>query len=418
MRAKWRGVEYHNEVEFHIGSNAQEALYRNRNFLLLWCGQFVSQMGDRIAAVALPWLVYRHTGSALGTGLVLALYTLPYVLLGTIAGVLVDRVNKRTLMMLTDAARGLLMLAVPLLAEVSLVAVYVLAFMVASLAVLFDPAKLAIVPEIVSAPRLLRANSLLSTAENVTEVVGYGFAGILLASVSTLTAFRIDALTYAGSAAALAFMAYHPAHHAIPSRARSVAQDARDALLYLGNHRGLLANTLISVAAAAGAGATYPLIFLFAVRELDGGPKAFGYLEAALGLGFFIGSLALAGAARRVRKGTTMIVGLTLTGTGVVLMALTTSMWSAAAVLLLVGVVNASALIAIDTFVQEAVPERLRGRVWGTRLTLTQGTYALAVLVTGGFAGIIDLRTLFVISGALIAVPALVGAFVEEIRRG
>ncbi len=73
-------------------------LTRNRSFLLLWAGQFVSQMGDRLAMVAFPWLVYQSTGSALSTGVVLALYTLPYVLFGAFAGVVIDRFNKRAVM--------------------------------------------------------------------------------------------------------------------------------------------------------------------------------------------------------------------------------------------------------------------------------------------------------------------------------
>ena len=69
------------------------SLTHNRNFWLLWVGQFISQMGDRLAMVAFPWLVYRSTGSALSTGAVLALYTLPYVLFGAFAGVLMDRLK-------------------------------------------------------------------------------------------------------------------------------------------------------------------------------------------------------------------------------------------------------------------------------------------------------------------------------------
>ena len=346
----------------------------------------------------------------------LALYALPYVLFGAFAGAVVDRFNKRTVMVLTDLSRAALALVVPLAAHVSLGAVYVLAFSIASLAVLFDPAKLAIVPELVPPEKLLRANSLLATAENVTEVVGYGFAGMLLAAVSTSTAFGIDAVTFAASAAALALMRYRPVNARVREATDSVLREVREGLLYLARHKGLLMNTAMSVGAAAGAGASYPLTFLLAVREFDGGPGAFGYLEAALGLGFLLGSLILASAARRVHKGPIMILGLGLTGVGLVLLALMPSTWSAALILLLVGIANAGALIAIDTYVQQAVPESLRGRVWGSRFTLTQGTYAFSALAAAALASVVDIRALFIVAGALIAIPAIAGVFVPEIR--
>ena len=78
---------------------------------MLWAGQIVSQMGDRLAMVAFPWLVYARTGSALGTGVIFALYTLPYVLFGAFAGVIIDRFNKRTVMIAADMLRAGLVLS-------------------------------------------------------------------------------------------------------------------------------------------------------------------------------------------------------------------------------------------------------------------------------------------------------------------
>ena len=80
------------DSDLYAGS---QSLSRNRNYLLLWIGQFISQMGDRLALVAFPWLIYTRTGSTLGTGVVLALYTLPYVLFGAFAGVVIDRKSTR-----------------------------------------------------------------------------------------------------------------------------------------------------------------------------------------------------------------------------------------------------------------------------------------------------------------------------------
>ncbi len=393
------------------------SLARNGNFLLLWAGQFVSQMGDRLAMVAFPWLVYQRTGSALGTGAVFALYTLPYVLFGAFAGVIIDRFNKRAVMIAADIARGGLVLLVPLAATRSLTAVYVLSFAVATAAVFFDPCKLAILPDLVSKDRLMRANSLLATGENLTEIVGYALAGFLLAYVSTATAFRIDAVTFVASAAALMLMRYHaPVRAAAEHVASSFWHELREGLSFLRHHHALWMNTLLVVAFVAGLGASYPLTFLLAVRVLDAGTEAFGIFEAVIGIGYLAGALALATFATRIPKGLAMAIGWTAMGVSLVAVAVTTGVWQACIPFAVLGLANAVALIALDTWLQDVIPEPLRGRVFGARFTLTQGTYALSVLVGGALAGVFDVRALLIVAGVLMAIPGIAGLFVREIR--
>jgi MFS family permease len=415
-RATTKGVA----IEAH-GITAAEApsvsLARNGNFLLLWTGQFISQLGDRLAMVALPWLVYTSTGSALSTGLVFALYTLPYVLFGAFAGVLIDRFDKRLVMIASDVARTGLVILVPLAATWSLPAVYVLSFLIASAAVFFDPCKLAILPDLVSRDRLLRANSLLATGENLTEIVGYTLAGFTLATISTTSAFRIDAATFAVSAVSLALIRYRaPAREAAQRMAGSFRRELREGLDFLMHHRGLRTNTIMVIGCVAGLGAAYPLTFLFAVNVLDAGTGAFGVFEAVIGLGYLIGSLALATLATRIPKGRAMTIGLVVMGASLALVAAAGGVVVACIPFAVLGLANAAALIAIDTYLQDVVPEQLRGRVFGTRFTLTQGVYALSVLLGGALATVVDVRILFIVCGLLIALPALAGLFVRDIR--
>lgn len=392
-------------------------LHRTPSFVLLWVGQFVSQLGDRLAALAFPWLVYTSTGSELGTGAVFALYTLPYVLFGAFAGVIVDRTNKRRLMVTVDLARAALVLAVPFAAAHSLPAVFVLSFAIATGGVFFDPAKLAILPEILPSGRLLRANSLLSTGENLSEILGWACAGLLLASVSTSVAFELDAVTFVVSAAALLLMRYRaPARGVVERTTHAIVHELREGIGFLARDRGLRANTAMILVCVAGLGAAYPLTFLFAVQILEGGARAFGIMEAVVGAGFLAGSLALVALASRVRKGRVMIGGLATMGACLAVVAATDSLWTAAIPFALFGVANAMVLIVVDTYLQQTVPDGLRGRVLGTRFTLTQGTYALSVLVGGALAGLMDVRILLLVAGFAIAVSSLVGLLSREVR--
>ena len=404
-------------IEANAADKTPTSLVRNGSFLLLWAGQFVSQMGDRLAWVAFPWLVWKVTGSTLGTGAVFALYTLPYLFFGAAAGVFVDRFNRRWVMVSMDAVRAGLVLLVPLVAGRSLPLVYVLSFAIATCGVLFEPARLAIVPEIVPADRLLRANSFLATTENLTEILGWAAAGVLVAVMSTTAAFRLDAASFAVSGVCLALIRYRaPVRAAAERTARAFLAELREGLSFLRHHRWLLLNTAMILASIAGIGASAPLGFFLAVRVFGLDTSAFGALEAAMGIGLFVGSLLLAALATRARKGWTMIAGLIAMGLCLALVAVTHTVWQACIPYALFGVANAAAIIAVDTYLQEAVPEGLRGRVLGARLTLTQGTYALGVLVSGALAGVVDVRVLFVAAGAVIALPAVAGIFSRSIR--
>jgi MFS transporter, DHA3 family, macrolide efflux protein len=391
---------------------------RNGNFLLLWAGQFVSQVGDRLAMVAFPWLIYQRTGSAVSTGAILALYTLPYVLLGPFAGVVIDRVDKRRLMVASDLVRAALVALVPIAASWDLSAVYALAFAVAAVNVFFDPCRLAILPDIVEERQLLRANSILATGETLTEVIGYATAGFALAWVSIGTAFRLDAATFLVSAAALALMRYQrPIRDVTTHAAQSVVQEVREGLAFVRAHRGLLLNTLLVMASVLGIGATYPLTFLFAVDVLGRGTAAFGLFEASLGAGYLAGSLVMASLGPRVHKGLATLLGLAVMGISYAAVALTDEVWVACLPFVVVGIANAAALIAIDTYVQQVVPEQLRGRVWGVRFTLTQTIYAVSVLAGGALAATVDVRLLLVVAGAIVALPALLGLFSRTLRQ-
>ena len=402
--------------EAPTGGPASGLLSRNRSFLLLWIGQFVSQLGDRLAIVAFPWVVYTSTNSPVDTGAVLALYTAPYVLFGASAGVLIDRLNKRTIMVIADLARAGLVLLVPAVAAHSLIPVYVLSFAISTAAVFFEPSRLAILPDLVRQDQLMRVNSLMAAGENATEVLGYVLAGLTVAALSTETAFRLDAVTFVASAAALWAMRYAVPNVASGHRsAPSFWTQLREGIGFLVRERALLLNTLVTVCFAAGLGASYPLTFLLAVDVLNAGARGFGLMEAAIGLGYLLGSVALAALASRVRRGWAMIGGWAVMGVSLAVVGSTSNIWQACAAFLVFGTANSAALIAIDTYLLATVPERLRGRVFGVRFTVTQGIYALSVIIGAAMAGFAGTRTLLLLSGGLMLLTGLSAALLRDI---
>jgi DHA3 family macrolide efflux protein-like MFS transporter len=404
-------------VGANVDVTAKPAL--GTNFSLLWAGQFVSQIGDRFAMVAFPWLVYSYspTKSLFRAGVMLAFYALPYGLFGAIAGVAIDRFNKRRLMIGADLARAALVLLVPLAATHSMPMVYVLSFTMSSVSVFFDPCKLALLPDLVSGQQLMRANSLLATGETLTEVLGFAIGGFASKHLLPHFVFSLDAATFGVSALALSAIRYTPPlREVVHDVTRNAGADIRQALAYLRGNRALLVNTALVLFAAVGIGASMPLTFVFAAKTLHGGPTDFGLMEAALAAGYLVGALGMAGLAIRAHIGLATTLGLLTMGLGFAAVAMTSSVVVTMLPLFIVGVGNAIALISIDTFFQQTVAEQLRGRVLGVRFTMTQTVIALSVLGGAAAVSVFPVRTLFVVAGAVIALPGLVGLLFPRLR--
>ena len=160
------------------------AVLRQRDFSLLWFGGVLSSTGDWLLFIALPFFIYERTGSALATGAMFAAETLPRLLFGSVAGVFVDRWDRKRTMIFADVSRAaILVLLLMVAAGGPLALIYAVVFVEASLSMLFIPAKNALVPNLVEERQLTAANSLNSMAEDVPTLIGPVLGGALFAVV-------------------------------------------------------------------------------------------------------------------------------------------------------------------------------------------------------------------------------------------
>ena len=204
-------------------------LFANRNFSLLWTGQLISLIGDRIHVIALGALVATR-GTALEVGIIFAMTAVPSVFLGPLAGVLVDRWDRRRTMIACDVVRSGLVLLVPLAFEVHIGLVYAIAFAIATVTLLFRPAKTAVIPAVVGDRDLVAANSALSVPETAADLIGFPIAGMIVTALSSVlgAAFVLDAGTYVVSAVLLwAMILPRQVRRAVEriSRRRGLARD-------------------------------------------------------------------------------------------------------------------------------------------------------------------------------------------------
>ncbi|HEY3473360.1 MAG TPA: MFS transporter, partial [Anaerolineales bacterium] len=172
-------------------------LLRQRNFALLWFGGWISMMGDAVLNVALPFFVYQVSGSTLATAIMVAAELLPRLLFGSIAGVFVDRWDRRRVMVMTSLSQGLVILPLFLVNSAEMLwLVYLISFLQVTLAIFFGPAENALLPLLVSEEELIQANSLNAMNNNLARLTGPPLGGAILAFGGLSGVVLFDSLTF------------------------------------------------------------------------------------------------------------------------------------------------------------------------------------------------------------------------------
>ncbi len=398
------------------------ALLRNRNFSLLWTGQLVSFFGDRLHQVALGVLVLQRA-TLLDVGLVFAATAVPSVFLGPLAGALVDRWDRRVTMIVCDLVRSAMVLLVPLAINVHIALVYLIALAVATIGLLFRPAKTAIVPLIVGEDQLVAANSASSLNETLADLLGYPLAAAIVAALGTLigAAFVLDSATYLVSAVLLWIMAV-PRQElgGEPFSARAIWREMGEGWRFLTHEAELFANTVVSAVAQLAFGAEIVCSLIYAQRVLDRTmlpfPENYGWLMASLGFGSVVGGVAIGWLGANVPKGPMTIAGFVALGAGMVGAGLTTSPIVAIGLFFVIGFANMLYLVPTITLFQERTPQRLFGRVVSTRQALTFGAMALSMGLAGWLAGMLGAAAVLMLGGGLIVAAGLGGLLVPAMR--
>ena len=400
-------------------------LARNRNFVLLWVGQAISFFGDRIHQVALAGIVAsRGPGSEIEVGFTFAATAVPNVLLGPLAGALVDRWDRKRTMVGSDIARALLVLSVPFAIEISILLVYLIAFALATVSLLFRPAKTAVLPLVVRDDELVTANSASTVSETGADLIGYPAAGLIVAALSGIigTAFVLDAGTYLISAILIGLMVvpHDPDQETGPTRLRAVWTDIVDGWQFLRHQTELFANTMVSMVAQLVVGAEVVVSILYAQHVLEPGSadylQVYGFLMASVGLGSVVGGILIGAVASRFRTGPMIIAGYAGIGMAMMAVGFVDETVMALVLYFVIGAMNMLFLIPSITLFQERTPQRLMGRVVSTRQSLVFGSIATSMALSGWLAAVVGPSTVFVIAGAACTIAGLAGLLVPAMR--
>ncbi|MGZ8563314.1 MAG: MFS transporter [Candidatus Limnocylindria bacterium] len=399
-------------------------LARNRSFALLWVGQLVSLFGERLHQVALAFIVFQATGSAVEVGFTFAAAAVPNILLGPLAGALVDRWDRRWTMIGCDVVRAGLVISVPFVLQVDVRLVYVMAFLIATVTLLFRPAKTAVIPQIVKERDLVTANSASSIADGAADLVGLPLAGVLLATLGSVElAFAIDAATYVVSAVLLLGVSV-PRDPSIGATSRigfgAVWREMGEGWRFLTHQSELFTNTILSTVAQLAVGAEIVATFPYAVLVLETGNwdpvEVYAWILGAIALGSVVGGIVIGGIGDRIRKGPMIIAGFIGMGLALAAAGFVTHPLAAIGLFFVVGLTNMMFIIPTITLFQQRTPGRLMGRVVSSRQALVFGAIAASMAVSGVLADAIGAGTVLVLFGGICAAAGVIGLLLPSMR--
>ena len=401
------------------------ATLRNRNFALLWSGGLVSMTGDWMLLVALPIYVYQATGSALATGAMFAAGLLPNVLFGSVAGVFVDRWDRRRTMVYANALLALSVLPLLLVPSTGwLWVVYAVAFVQSCFGVFNEPAENSLLPTLVGRDRLVTANSLNAANNNLARLAGPALAGLVVGWFGLVGVVVVDAASYLVSAALVSLISTPPTAErpegTVPAGAGGVAaafagvwREWTEGLRLVGTGRVLLTVFLVGAVTGLGEGVFLALFPPFVRVALEGGALELGWLMSAQAVGGVLGGLVVGSAAARLSPPRLLGLGAVLFGLVdlaiFVYPSFVQSIAVGLALFVLVGIPAAGMLAGLQTLLQTSAEDRFRGRVFGA-LGTTQALLMLAGTLLGGALGdaVGVVPVLVVQGGAYVAAGILV----------
>jgi MFS family permease len=392
-------------------------ILRQPAFRRFWLGYTISLLGDAIGHVALVWLVWARTGSTAALGWLMLCYTGPVVLGGLLAGVLLDRFDRRRVMIADSLLRGAVMAAVPLLHAAGLLAlwhVYAAAAVYGLLMMISLAGGPAVVPSLVRQQDLPAANALEVLGFTTVGVVGPPLAGLLLTRIAPAYLLGLDALSYLVFALALAALPAMPAGAGATSPA-GVRGELAEAVRLLGGNPVLLTTTLMYLTFNIGRGALLVWLPVLADRGLGGGAGLYGTLLGVQAAGEVAGSLLAGATVASVSLGTLICRAQLAAGLGL-LLALGGNVWLTAAALAAYGALSAPLTAWAQTLRMAIIPPALRGRAFALLRMLMQSGAPIGGALAGWLLPALGIPALVLLSAACVGLPGLAGARVRALR--
>ncbi len=406
-------------------------LWRHPDFLKLWIGQTISVFGSQITILALPLVAASLLrASPMEMGMMLAVETVPYLLVGLFAGVWVDRRPRRPILIATNLGRAALLLVVPVVWDLHILGMaqlYAVAFLVGTLTVFFEIAYWSFLPTLVDRAQLLEGNSKLHAGQSAAEIVGPGLGGSLVQWLTAPVAIILDSCSFL--VAALLIWRIQISESADGPRVagvvrRSVWTDIGEGLRVVFTDRLLRVLVVCPSFWNFSWNVIFAVYVLFVTRELGLSPGLLGLLFAGSGVGSLIGASIAGTLARRIGLGAAIVWPPLLSALGALSLAFVRGPASIAVPALILGQFCYGfgvMIFSVNTVSlrQAITPDRLLGRVNATMRFTFQSALPIGAVVGGLLGTVVGLRPTMVVGagGMLLVVAALLRSPVRALQK-
>ena len=380
----------------------------NKDFTLLFAGQFVSLLGSNLTTVAIPYQIYLDTHSSLWVGIT-SLIQLPLLIIGSLwGGAVGDRVNRRLLLSVTSLGLGMLSVLLGINAQShskNIAVLIVLAALSAGLAGFLGPLRSAVIPTIVPPDQLLAANSLFQLTFQTGFLVGPAIAGVLIAAVGVPSCYLIDACTFAMLSLSAYFLSPLPPVSSPGERA--ILKSIRDGFSYVRKSKVIQGVYLVDLNAMI-FGMPRALFPAFALSVYHAGPRALGLLFSAPAIGGVLISLISGWVNNIQRQGRIVVLSVIAWGVAIALFGAVHVLWLGVVFLAIAGGADALSAIFRNTILQSALPDEYRSRIASIQIAVVTGGPRIGDMESGVVAGLVSTEFSVISGGIACVLGALV----------
>jgi len=403
---------------------------KNRNFFLLWLGQIISQLGDRLDQMALIGFVYlRAPGSTIEIAKILSFTIIPDFVIVPLAGVYVDRWDRRRTMYICDLLRACLVFTIPffLFYSKSLIPIYLIIFVVFSIGRFFVPAKLSIVPDLVEKKDLLIANSLVNTTGMIAAIMGFGVSGVVVEWLGAKSGFYLDALSFLISAALIFFIVKKSTaimnfrkvgKEIVEVLRKSVFQEIKEGILYFVHKKEIRFTAGIIFILWSVLGSVYVVLIAFVQKTLHSATKDLGLLIMFLGTGLFLGSLIYGRFGQRLSHHKIIFASLISSGIMLVIFALTIYQYPdfaiAALMAFLLGILVSPIMIASNTIIHKVSDSEMMGKIFSSMEIVMHLGFLLFMFISSLLAERFSPALILIIVGCLVSILGVINLIYQR----
>ncbi|MBU7030991.1 MAG: MFS transporter, partial [Theionarchaea archaeon] len=368
------------------------------NFCFLWIGQLVSTLGDRFNYMALLALIlYKLGGSAFDVGKLMIFATIPTILFSPIAGVYVDRVDRRKLMIGADILRGILVLAIPF--TTGLYQIYILTFFISLLSRFFFPARTSLIPMLLKKELLLPANSIIQSTQLFSTIVGPAIGAGVVAFIGYRLVFFIDSASFFVSAFTILLIHVRKLESPGGTTLNEVYHSMVEGFRYIRNSRPVLFIVLIWFGIMLAFGGVNVLYVVFVKEVLGLTIEGIGFLETTSGVGMFLGAAMVGYVGRKIAHYSMILGGMFVLGSLLSIMALFPLVPVSFLSMFVIGLAVSFIQVPTYTKLQILLPEEITGRIFSNLSALIDTCSLISIAVLSYGAEIIGVRWVLLVAG-------------------